>query len=273
MTASAAGVLAIYNVQLCLWVEDIETKAYLDVLWGDGRIRTLVGGGGDTISGLAHAAWADNLRHVFALRDRDFDTARMPPIASGPVFVSVRHEVENYLLDEHAIAACEYNTRGATAGDIDAKALQIATDLVPWMASRRVLRDMWSGMVGGFPPDPKPGEVASQADAAAWLTQKAAGLGFTGAQVQALTRALPHHCAHYSAQVASGHWRAEFSGKEILEPLIRWVWNQTHKNPGGGRARTMVAAAIADRQRAHATVPGDLAGLRDWLLDYAGLQP
>lgn len=273
MHPRADGIVAVYqSAQLCLWVEDPETKAYLDALWSDGRIRTLVGGGADAVANLARAAWQDGLKHVFALRDRDFGTPSMPP-ASGPVFVVPRHEVENYLLDANAIAACVYNTRRATAADIGAYAATTAQSLAVWMASRRVLRDVWSATTGGFPADPRPTDVPSQASAQAWLTAKTSTIGLTTAQVQVTVQALPGHIATYTAQVSSGAWRDEFSGKEILAPLVQWVWHAQHKNPGGTMARTMVAGAIGERQRVHSTVPVELAALRVHLLAQAGLTP
>lgn len=274
MRPIADGVLAVYNAQICVWVEDPETKAYLDALWADGRIRTLVGGGAKAIAGLAGSAWEEGYQHVFALRDRDFGAPAMPPASTGPVFVVPKHENENYLLDESAIADCAYNTRGADAAAIAAEAAKTAAALVPWMASRRVLRDLWLATAGGFPADPRPADVPDPASATRWLTTRTGGLGVPPAEVQALVAsALPKHLASCSAQVASGAWRDEFSGKEIFAPLVQLAWHKRDKHVGGAGARAMVAADIGRLQRARGTAPRELSELRLFLLEQIGLRP
>lgn len=270
----ADGVLAIYsNAQICLWVEDPETKAYLDALWSDGRIRTLVGGGAGAIANLANAVRQDAQQNVYALQDRDFGVARGPSSThSGPVFVVDRHEVENYLIDEHAIANSMFNTRRVDAAAVASFAEKRAGELVAWMASRRVLRDVWSMLHGNFPEDPSPAEIVDMSTATAWLTARTGSLGASSAQIASIVaNELAKHHATYATAARNGTWRTEFSGKEIFEPLVGWVWHT--KKPGGTKARTMVAGAIGERQRMHQNVPTELAHLRVFLLDQWGLTP
>src|SRR5512138_1078603 len=98
-----------------LWVEDEETRTYLEAVWpGESLIKLYVAGGHEHIGAVVEAAHQDYATHVFGLRDRDFT---LPNRSSWhntnvAVFAGDYLEVENLMLDPEAIAHCEVNTSG-----------------------------------------------------------------------------------------------------------------------------------------------------------------
>jgi len=278
MSVSASHLSSLYNHDpVCLWVEDEETRSYLNTVWGDGQIGILVAGGVENVRVAVHAARKDGVDKVFGFRDRDFGVSNvdrwMPP---GPmeVFVGDALEVESYLLDATAIAGCTVNTAGRTAHDIEAEMERLAGELVWWMSCRKTIASIRDDVVGDFLPHPKRTVVRSLQDAegailaASWWTTRLPVIAskVTEARVR---KDLGDNHAHYDAMLRAGGWRTGFSAKEIFEQLLGWVY--TKRRPPDPAGRLDFVKAIARAQVDLGRVPREAVDLRVALRSRVGI--
>lgn len=259
---------ALYRrASVMLWVEDPLTRDYLDTLWQTTRIGFLVGGGHGSVGAATEDAYRSGIAHVFGVRDRDFGKSNRERwgALSGQerVYRLPRVEIENYMLDPVALAACRWNTERRSATEIEGEMKRAVADSAWWLATRRVLYALNRDKNRGFPPDPKVSEVASRADAGAWIVESvwskttAAGMGslVTSAAVEARLGAAH---AGIVESLKSEAWRAECSGKEVFTRVDAYIWAR-------GRLpspRAELARAVGEQQVALGRVPLDLVELK-----------
>lgn len=136
-----------------LWVEDEETRTYLETAWnGEARIKIYVGGGHTHLAAVVSAARNDWATHVFGFRDRDFGASNRARWTDTAVTIltSDAVELENLLLDAKAIAACEVNTSGLSDVQIEQQMLNLAQPLTWWMSCRRTISEMRDAVTEEF---------------------------------------------------------------------------------------------------------------------------
>lgn len=145
------------SAKIVLWVEDPLTRTYLNRIWGDPpEIALAVAWKGTAIAPLIESAIRDGVTNVYGLIDRDFATSNFASWAAKATrqFRMPRHEIENYLLDERAIAECSLNTRGRSRSDVEAELFRFASSQPTWLACRSVLNRMERDIHSGFPSHP-----------------------------------------------------------------------------------------------------------------------
>lgn len=261
--------------RVMLWVEDTRTRGYLDAVWGSGRIGYLIGGSHDNIRAVVTDAHRKNYPHVFGLVDRDFgrsNRARWPALGDGErIYVLDRVEIENYLLDAHAISACKWNTEKRTPDQIEACMRAAVRNTAWWWAARRVLYALNAVKNAGFPRDPKPQDVTGL-DAArrwlhesSWITETLPGLRARVTDAR-LTADLEAEHAVITCALDDGSWPTCCAGKEVLAAVDAFVW--TRGRLAG--AHDELARAIAAEQVSGERVPGEISELEVRLEERVG---
>lgn len=263
---SRVDVTALYASPLVLWVEDPFTRSYLAELWEDSRIGFLIGGGNESIAAVVEQARRDGYSHVFGLRDRDFRQTNQPrwsaPGSQIRVFVPEALEMENYLLDEDALAGCSLNVGKRSARDISTRLQDRARELAWWMACRRVLSALHDLAIGEFPNHPKVPAVSSLPEALQYIKRKP----WYKLQRRNLLR-IAHRCAvrhrlvkehrDLLAALSDEGWRRCFSGKELLHHVRDWIYSTAVGQTVSERDADL-AKAVARWQRENNRVPPDL---------------
>lgn len=259
------------RARIILWVEDVQTRQYLDTIWRTGDIAYLIGGSADTIRGVTEDAVRSAFTHVFGLCDRDFGRSnrsrwsRMADVER--VYRLDAHEVENLLLDASAIAGCRFNTAGRSEAEIEAFLLGEARAMCWWMATRHAVSELQTIATRAFPGHPTRPRARDRASArrhildSGWVRTTAPDLPteITEPAIDARLDAAYTACRD---DLKSGAWRRSFSGKELFTAVDAFVFTR-------GRikgSRMILARAIADQQRASGSVDPMLGELRDALL-------
>jgi hypothetical protein len=176
MTASS-DLPSLYSLRpVNLWVEDDETRAYLDRAWQDPDIGYLVAGGGENVAAVVKSAREAGLPTVFGLRDRDFNSSNRSrwrrwtdPLA---VFALDSLEIENFALDAEAIADVDANTAGLTAAQIEGLLQRAVNGMVWYMACRYTVSDIRDAVARDFLKHPRaegPRALTSFAAARDWI--------------------------------------------------------------------------------------------------------
>jgi hypothetical protein len=276
MTIVASHISSLYKaLPVYLWVEDEETRTYLETVWQDGVIGILVAGGLNNVDAAVKSARGDGLDHVFGLRDRDFGASNRPRWNEPAVhvFAADAFEVESYFLDANAMAGCVVNSSGKTSVEIEAEILRVAGTLGWWMSCRRTIAGIRDRVAAGFIEHPPRANIQSLNDGvqsivtSAWWTGVLPGIpSLTPANVDSEMRA--HHGA-YQASLAAGTWRDGVSAKEVFVELLPYVY--TRRRPANPEGRLDFVKAIGERQRDYHTVPADIADLRSVLRARVGL--
>lgn len=264
------------NKKVYLWVEDEETRTYLTEVWQDSDMGLLVSFGHTNLRAMVMLARQERFTHVFGFRDRDFGRSNRTRWndATTTVMTSDALELENLLLDSAAIAACDVNTSGKTATQIDDELMKVAVELPWWMSCRKVITEIRDAVTEQSIGHPKRGKVKSQTEAEAailgspWWTTVLPAIGPSTTQplVQA---SLQQHHATYSAMLASGQWRTHFSGKEVLRDVVGRVWTKKKSL----RVHSDFIQSIGRAQRVAGQVPAEIKELRDALRAHMGLSP
>jgi hypothetical protein len=264
---------ALYNAaEIIVWVEDLVTSAYLGEIWGhDARFKFYIGGGHENLAAVVEYARRSGRSHVFSVRDRDFGPTNRSGWRSPDVFnlALETFEVECFLLDPAALAACAVNTAGRTEPEIRARIERLAGDLLWWMACRSVIAGLREARQAKFPGHPKYAAITSRADAervlleSEWVTNTVPDLT---ARVAPATLRSSLDAAHegYARRLATGGWEGAFSGKELINPLVSWVY--TRGRPRAGAGLEDLAKAVAREQTSVGRAPAELLELRDALL-------
>ncbi len=257
---------ALYKNKLVyLWVEDEETRTYLETAWADAEIGIYIAGGCENIRAVVHAARKDNLLHVFGYRDRDFGTSNWPRWndPSVEVFVGEAFEVENLLLDARSMAECEVNTSPKNVPDIENELQALAGKLCWWMACRASIAELRGAVAEDFIEHPSPSNVRTQQEAldtittSRWWTHVLPNISAATAKLPAT---LLKHQATYGAMLTSGAWKTHFSGKELFADMLPRIW--TKKRPRDPQGRLDFVKALARAQRDARTVPQEIIDLR-----------
>jgi hypothetical protein len=244
-----------------LWVEDEETRTYLETAWnGESRIKIYVAGGHTHLSAVVSAARNDWNTHVFGFRDRDFGTSNRARWKDDTVTVLAGDavELENLLLDADAIAGCAVNTSGLNAAQIEREMLQLAQPLTWWMSCRRTITELRDAVMDEFLAHPTRGHVTSQQDAenaiftSPWWATVLPSLHPKWGIPATVSTQLVQHEATFRGMLASDAWRREFSG--------------TRRRPADPEGRLEFVRAIAETQRDQGHLPPEVADLRTAIL-------
>lgn len=266
---------ALYNAaDIILWVEDLTTSVYLDTLWQhDWRIKLYVGGGHETLAAVVKDGRSSNgRRSLYSLRDRDFGPTNQERWSEEDTwqFVLKTFEVECFLLDPLALAACPLNTSKKSEAWIAEHLASQARELLWWMSCRAVLAELREARQERFPSHPTRTAVTSRGEAEAvlldndWVRRTAPGLKDV-VTPKRLRDALTAAHERYDAHIQAGDWVTYFSGKELLAGLIGHVY--TKGRPAGDAAYQDLAKAVADTQRRLGRVPAELNELFDVMMD------
>jgi hypothetical protein len=263
----------LYRASINLWVEDTVSREYLTVLWNSPQdIFFLIGGGNEGVRGAVKDAESAAFSNVFGLIDRDFRQSNRSdwntPGKTFHTFILPVHEIENYLLDPHALAASRLNTLACTAAQIEDHLNQAAERLTWWSACRDVVAELKRRFRDDFVTDPPCGTISDKEAAAhhicnsPWFRKLSLESSRTGeSDVRQLLSA-----AHAKAQsnLADGSWRGEFAGKEIYRDIGSRICDRSAL-PGYQAKRvefdTDLAKDVAAWQSAYNRVPHDLAEL------------
>jgi hypothetical protein len=218
-----------------LWVEDVETRAYLKALWPTENIGILVAPGSDSVRAAVHDARRQGLMQVFGLSDRDFGTSNQHRWAAADFdghFILPVFEIENFMLDEEALikANATFSSRPRQTQFLAERLAQKAAEQVWWMAIRHTLADLRRA-ISGFPSHPGISAlkaVHSVDTATAWISEQvrvhslpvqlleAVGL----AERNALSTSVVAHVTRLHQELAKGAWRREWSGKELFDAAL-----------------------------------------------------
>lgn len=255
-----------------LWVEDIHTRLYLEELWQSQQIGYLIGGGRDTIQAVTEDAYRSGVPIVFGLCDRDFGRTNVHRWQvmddSERVYRLPRVEVENYLLDAIALAACKWNTAPRSPTEIDARMQSCVEESAWWLATRRALHGLSRESVDGFPSDPRARHISSLSDAityvtsSRWATSTVHGMSGKVSSPAIAARLEEEHAA-VTASLVDGTWRETCSGKEVFAQVDSYVWTRGRRSD----SKAELARAVAIEQVRAGRVPADLDRLRVALLD------
>jgi len=256
---------------LNLWVEDPLTRSYLSTLWGDPKIKFLVGGGNDGVEALVRAAENEGYPNVFGVVDRDFRASNQADWSEpGKVirrFVLPVHEIENYLLNPDALAACRFQNLKLSRDDIERFMVGRASRLCWWAACREVVADFRRRFRGDFLHDPNP-EMQDELQArrhiceSGWFKKLAKeAAASTEPEVH---RSVKEAHIRATARLADGSWREEFAGKEILRYVGSRICDRTRIHgvvPKGAAFDAELAKQIAAWQKDEKSIPPKLSDL------------
>jgi len=276
----ARDVPRLYTAPVNLWVEDSISRHYLQELWRDSAVRSLIGGGKEGVLALIRDAEENGYETVFALVDCDFGKTNYKswtdPKKAFRRFVLPVHELENYLLDERALAQCDLNIAKRPPSEIAKRMKARAREIVWWMACRKVIVQLRDAVLGHFMAHPKCPEVGDLAAAesyilgSVWYEQIPSRMRNIRGKGTVRTELREAH-QHYSRDLVSGKWRKTFSGKEIFRAIRGYVYVPQ----GQGGAKSVLDAdlgkSVAAKQVDIARQPRELVELLTSLRRKAGL--
>jgi len=266
---------SLYRGKINLWVEDETTRSYLAALWTDPDILFLIGGGNDGVKAIVKDAERAGFQNVFGVVDRDLRASNRDGWAEASrnirTFVLPAHEIENYLLDPAALAACPYNNRGHSPRQIEGFLNGHAGRLCWWVACCDVVAELKQRFRDGFMENPKYPNVAGEMAAInhilndAWfqkLDQEKARSTPDDVRQLMIER---HRAA--SGRLGDGSWRIEFAGKEILRHVGTQIvdWTKMSRPATKVEFESDLAKEVADWQVKNGAVPPDLVDLRSAL--------
>lgn len=263
-----------------LWVEDEETRTYLETAWsGESLIKLYVAGGARHVGAVVKAAREDWNTHVFGLRDRDFADSNRNRWSEPDVhvFAGDSLEVENLMLDAEAIADCDVNTSGLGSAAVEERMVALASPQISWMACRRLISEISEAATRNFVEHPRRANIRSHAEAlnaitgSEWWRHVLPTLPATWGNSQDIGTKLTAHEAGYASALRDRSWREKFSGKEILRDLRSAVWTKKHE-PDPGGAQTFVRAIAAAQVRL-GRVPDEVNTLRRVIRHRIGRAP
>jgi len=263
-----------------LWVEDPETKVWLDAVWSGGlpTIQVLVARGREGVDAVCREAYVSGHKHVFGLVDKDFGSSNHARWSSMQdqerVYRLHVHEIENLLLEDvDALLGCTMHTARRPRTNVEPRIVQAAQARIWWVTCIRFLSETKEKSREGYPSDPEYSRIQSLQDAeqyvlaSTWFkttAQCCPGLAVQAAVSQEL---LATHAA-VNQEFATGTWRQEFPGKEIVRDIA------TYLSPGNS-LRDFIKS-VGDWQRESAIRNGTsipLSPLRGAILARVGTTP
>ena len=270
-----------YRGKVNLWVEDATTRSYFRECWAnDPDIFFLTAGGNEGVHAILKDAQERGYGNVFGFRDRDFGPSNCIDWGNTQkafrCFVPTVHEVENYLLDEVALAGCVLNTAHRTPAEINRRLEKRAGELVWWMACRTVIAGLRTDFTDDFPEHPKCPAVTDLASASNFITSQVwyKDLGGRAAGATAageIDRRLANAHVERQTELSSGAWKQTFSGRELFHHVRDWVYEARPANASTPEMDVDLAKAIAAWQVQNNNVPQEVRELRASLRQRAGL--
>lgn len=219
-----------------LWVEDVETRAYLKALWPTENIGILVAPGAKSVQAAVHEARKHGLEQVFGISDRDFGKSNQQRWMAADFeghFVLPFFEIENVFLNAESLSFAHSEISGSakSATTIHTELLGFAHELTWWVAIRRTIASIRDAAFKGTPSHPRPSDliaVKSVNDAAIWLQNHAADSSWSvqlGKAAQAataigLSQRLPISFDAVQTELHSGDWVLEWPGKELFRQAV-----------------------------------------------------
>jgi hypothetical protein len=160
----------------------------------------------------------------------------------GPFRLPV-HEVENFALDERALAGCELNIGNRSEEEIRSRLVSKVDGLKWWWACRQVLSRLGDDYFQEFPNHPPTSgqnSVSSLDQALSFIVQSS---WFKSMPDRArnwtddrLKEQLCNAEKASSQAIKDETWRAEFPGKEILRSIRDWLYTVHGAGKGNERA-------------------------------------
>ncbi len=267
----------LYRRPANLWVEDALSSEYLNEVWREPRALFLIAGATDSVQPVVKDAVRRGANSVFGVIDRDFEATNFPRWANPELrhFILPVHEMENYLLDENALHACDVNNLGRTADAILIRMQARASAILYWMTACHVLKRIRRHCLDQFMPRPTPTALTTIADvlpyiqATDWYQSFAQRAAEIASPVQVQTWIDEAHQT-LSADLANGNWKRTFSGKEILRDVRGYIYQPPHSAPPGV-FDVDLAQSVARWQADNNIVPADLIQLLMHVRTKAGI--
>lgn len=267
----------LYRQPINVWVEDSLTSEYLNEVWREPRVSFLIAGGSDSIKPVVVHAARIGATNVFGVVDRDFENTNRDRWANDPVrhFVLPVHEMENYLLDEKALAGCELNNQAKLPSEITSRMRDRAEQLHSWMAICHTLKQIRRHCLDDFIQRPSTASMTTLEDAwqhieqSAWYRSfrtRAADMGASAT----VRRWLEEAYDRLGEDLRSDAWKRSFSGKEILRDVRGFVY-QPPKTAPPPVHDVDLAQSVARWQADNGHVPKELTELLDLLRRKAGV--
>jgi len=252
-----------------LWVEDIETRTWLEAIWFGliPAIQVLVARGRGGVEAICKDAEKSGYKHVFGLVDRDFGTTNYEKWSSmAPdqrVYRLPVHEFENYLLsDLDALLGCDRHIEARPRIDVEQRIVEGAKKRIWWVTCIRFLADVQRKSKDGYPEHPICDNIQSLSHAenhvlqSHWFTVTARACPNL-VDPATVTSELQSTHAIVEQQFNLGQWKEKFPGKEIFKEIA------THLNATDSGLNFI--KSVGEWQREHAkqnNKPLPLADLR-----------
>lgn len=218
-----------------LWVEDIETRTWLEAIWAAEipPIQVLVARGRGGVEAVCEDAKRAGHKHVFGLVDRDFGTSNRVKWSSMDedqrIYRLHVNEFENFLLcDIDALLGCSMHTGKRTRPDVEQRIDDGAKKRIWWVTCVRFLAETQRRSKDGYPSDPKFAKIQSLFDAenhvlsSIWFTTTARDCPNLVEPTTVKSELLAIY-AMVEQQFNSGQWKDEFPGKEIFKEIATYL--------------------------------------------------
>jgi hypothetical protein len=258
--------------KITLFVEDTLTRDYLRRVWEEPTdLEFRLGGGNDGVRALVKSFEDEGHPNVFGVTDRDFrpanDKAWFDERRTFRTFVLPVHEIENYLLDAHALCASRFQNRGLDAGAIEEWLREKANALCWWAACRETIAELKRRFREPFVADPSQAVIDQESACnhiinSPWY-QKLDKEVDRSREDRVRTLLSENHDKATNWH-ADGTWRREFAGKELLRHVAGRMWDQTKRTSPlkpDANFYADLAKGIGDWQVNNGAIPLDLTNL------------
>lgn len=266
------------NAKCILYVEDEDTKIYLERLWGGEvpHIALHVAGGKAHVKQLCREAVSEGHSHVFGLVDRDEDKSNYPGWdllqKEQRVYILPVPELENLLLTPEALVGQEFNSGKSkqTVEEVRDYLQQRLKDRLGWAALKHVLSELWAEYRTDFPLSDKCLTLEAAEEhllKQPWVSRmRTAHAQLTD---EFLSERLREEHQRLETDIQAEQWQSSFPGKEILGGILTKV----HRRAKGSEGRHDLLKAIAQWQKANDKQPEAIVKLRAYLLKRIELVP
>lgn len=267
----------LYGRPINVWVEDALSSEYLNELWREPRALFLIAGATDSVRPVVTHAVRNGAKKVFGIVDRDFEESNHSRWGNPGLFHFILpvHEMENYVLDASAIAACGINNQNRTEADIEARMQGRARALLVWMTACQVIKQIRRVCFDQFIDRPTAASLASAADispyiqGASWYQTFAARSSQINS-AQTLQTWIDDATTQLTQDLQTGNWKRTFSGKEILRDVRGFVYRPIRSAPLSVHDIDL-AQSVARWQADNGKIPVELTELLNHLRTKAGL--
>ena len=267
----------LYRRPINVWVEDSLTSEYLQELWREPRALLLIAGATGSVKPAVQDAARNGASNVFGIVDRDFENTNRQRWENAQLrcFVVPAHEMENYLLDEYALAGCDLNNRSRSAVDILARMRDRAKGLLLWMAVCHTLKRVRRYCLDDYPQRPSATKISTLNEAWQFIEQSPWFQSFSTRAADIAAPAtvrgwLSDAFASLDHDLATDDWKQTFSGKEILRDIRGFIYQPPQPAPPSVHDVDL-AQSVARWQADNGRVPNDLMELLRLLRTKAGV--